>query len=149
MNAAAGDTGAPVGGPSYPRSYRVAATLAMLGLVLGAWHTREPLLQLEWTRNAVLLLAAGVAIVVFGYGHILRSRTVLRGDAIEHGWLWTERIEWRDVTQVHLLHWPALAWLIAPRLVLRANGIGRRRIPLADPQLLHRVRDRVFGAPEA
>ncbi len=145
MSGPASDPDAPVGGPSYPRSYRVASTLAMLGLVLGAWLTREPLLQIEWTRNAVLFLIAGVAIVAFGYGHILRSRTVLRGDAIEHGWLWTERIAWRHVTQAHLVHWPTLAWLIAPRLMLRAEGVGRRRIPLADPQALQRVRERLGG----
>jgi hypothetical protein len=136
---------AAVGGPSYPRSYRVAATLAVLGIAAGAWATREPLLRLEWTRGALLLMLGGIAIVAAGYGHILRSRTVLRGDAIEHGWLWVERIAWRDVTQVHLLHWPALAWLIAPRLVLRAQGIGRRRVPLADARVLARVRARLNG----
>jgi hypothetical protein len=135
----------PVGGPSYPRSYRVAATLVVLGLLAGAWAARGALLQLEWSPDALLMLAGGVLVVASGYGHLLRSRTVLRGDTIEHGWLWVERIAWRDVTQVHLLHWPALAWLIAPRLVLRAQGIGRRRVPLADARALARVRARLNG----
>jgi len=139
---------APVGGPSFPRSYRIAATLMVLALLLGAWVTRETLLRIDWDRGALGLLLVGAGIVLYGYGHILRSRTVMRGEAIEHGWLWTERIEWRDITQVHLLHWPALAWLVAPRLVLRAQGIGRRRIPMADPRLLRRVRERVYGGAE-
>lgn len=134
-----------VGGPSYPLSYRVAATLVVLGLVCGLWQMREPVLALPWSRGSLALAGGAVALLLMGWGHLLRSRTVLRGDTIEHGWLWTERIDWRDVSQVQLLHWPSLAWLIAPRLTVRARGRGRHRIPLADPQVLARVRELVYG----
>lgn len=144
MSAAPTEEGA-VGGPSYPLSYRVAATLALAGLALSAWRMREALLAFEWGGEARVFVAAAVALVLAGYGHLMRSRTVVRGDAIEHGWLWTDRVAWCDVSQVHLLHWPALAWLIAPRLMLRARGRQRLRIPLADPEALRRVRAIAFG----
>lgn len=135
-------------GASYPLSYRIAATLAMLGLVYGAWQTREALAALEWTSSTLLLAAAVSAMVLFGYGQIMRSQTWVHPDAIEHGWLWTERTAWADVSQVHLLHWPALAWLVAPRLMLRSRGRGRQRIPLSDPSSLRRVREMVIGVPD-
>lgn len=132
-------------GASYPLSYRIAATLAILGLVYGAWQTREALAALEWSSSTLLLVAAVAGMVLFGYGQIMRSQTWVHPDAIEHGWLWTERTAWADVSQVHLLHWPALAWLIAPRLMVRARGKGRQRIPLSDPSSLKRVREMAIG----
>lgn len=146
------DTAAPagdgaVGGPSYPLSYRIAATLALVALALSAWRLREALLALPWGGEARVFAATAVALVLAGYGHLMGSRTVVGGDAIEHGWLWTDRVPWRDVSQVQLLYWPALAWLIAPRLMLRARGRQRLRIPVADPAALRRVRAMVFGPP--
>jgi hypothetical protein len=134
---------AAVGGPSYPLSYRIFASLVVLGLLAGAWHTRQALLGMGWSDGGLAMGCAAAALVLLGWGHLLGSRTVLRAEAVEHGWLWTERIEWREVTQAQLLHWPALAWLVAPRLLLRAGSRGRRRIPLADPQALQRVRERL------
>lgn len=134
---------AAIGGPSYPLSYRLFASLVVLGLAGGTWHTREALLGMSGSDGSLAMGSAAVALVLLGWGHLLRSRTVLHAEAVEHGWLWTERIEWREVTQAQLLHWPALAWLVAPRLLLRAGPRGRRRIPLADPRALQRVRERL------
>lgn len=134
--------------PSYPISYRIAATGVVLGLALGAWHTRSKLLQLTWSDTMTLFVVAALVTVLMGYGHIVGSRTTVHEDAIEHGWLWTERIAWSDVLQVQLLHWPALAWLVAPRLVVRARGRGRLRIPLAESNSLLRVRQMVFATAD-
>jgi hypothetical protein len=131
--------------PSYPLSYRIAATCVVLGLALGAWQTRGTLLQLTWSDTMRLFVVASLVMVLMGYGHIVGSRTTVHEDAIENGWLWTERIAWSDVMQVQLLHWPALAWLVAPRLMVRARGRGRLRIPLAEPHSLLMVRQMVFG----
>ncbi|MBL0917063.1 MAG: hypothetical protein IBJ14_00025 [Hydrogenophaga sp.] len=132
-------------GASYPWSYRAAAALTVPGLALGAWLTRNELAALHWNASGLLLVAAVVALVVMGSGHILFSRTALRDRVIEHGWLWIDRIDWRDVSQVQLLHWPALAWVVAPRLTVRARGRGRHRIPMADARTLQLVRGLVFG----
>jgi hypothetical protein len=140
---------APLRGPSYPLSYRVFATLAMLSLVAGGWLMRDTLAALEWSPAGLVFVAVAGVVVLVGYARILRSETTVTDDAIEHGWLFTERTEWSEVTHVQLLHWPALAWLVAPRLMVRARGKpNRHRIPLADPLSLQRVRAMVYRPSE-
>ena len=135
-----------VWGPSFPVLVKALATVLMVALVgvgasvlLGAPEARPPAAS-EWG-----FVLAGVAVVAAGYWGILTSRTGFDGECIEQTWLWRKKVRIAEISQVKLIHVPALSWLIAPRLVVRTGGITVTTFHAADPAVLQAFRRLAYG----
>lgn len=121
----------PASVPAFSRSFRWLAWLMLAAL--GYWMVRSPegvgSPAAQWGLMAWGLMAATV-------WAIERSRTRLDSEELVQTWLWTKRMQVRELAYARLIRWAPLDWLIAPRLYLR-NLSGRFTvIYCADPLLL-------------
>ncbi len=134
-----------VEGPSFSIALKLLASLSMLALAAaganmvaqGAWSQME--------RSSQWLVGAAMFILVAAYGGILTGRTSIDGQRIKQTGLWDKEVRLADLTQVKLIAVPGLAWLIAPRLVVRAGGLSMTTFHVADKQVLAAVRRLAYG----
>ncbi len=132
-------------GPSFSVSLKGLASLSMLALAAaganmvaqGAWSQMDG--SSQW------LVGAAMLILVAAYGGILTGRTSIDGQRIRQTGLWAKEVRLADVTQVKLIAVPGLAWLIAPRLVVRAGGLSMTTFHVADQHVLAAVRRLAYG----
>lgn len=136
---------APVEGPSFPLAVKVLATALVLGLGVLGWQSLalEPWQHLKGPAGWFLL--AAVLVIVSGYWGILTSRTRIDERCIRQTWLWPKEVALADITQVKLLHIPALAWLVAPRLVVRSGTLQLTTFHAADPRVLAALQLLAYG----
>jgi hypothetical protein len=123
-------------GPSYPRTVKALAT-GMVAAVAGMAATQLPLLVAGGlTAGPTLLAIAGGLMLAGSYLGLMRSTTAIDGRSIEQrGWS-TRSVELRQVVQVKLIRVRGLEWLITPRLLVRAGGVGQKSFSTADPLVL-------------
>lgn len=115
---------------AYSLPLKIVATLFVGALVFAAWRAAGDLASAAWTAPAKASLAVlGIGVAV-GYGWILGSRTSIDATHITQTWLWPKHVRLADITQAKLVYLPALSWIIAPRLVVRARG---RRTAMVFP----------------
>ena len=115
---------------AYSLPLKIVATLFVGALVFAAWRAAGDLASAAWTAPAKASLAAlGIGVAV-GYGWILGSRTSIDATHITQTWLWPKHVRLADITQAKLVYLPALSWVVAPRLVVRARG---RRAAMVFP----------------
>lgn len=123
-------------------SYSVPAKLiatVLVGLVaVTAWRAWDQLLapELLWQRLALLGACAWLGLCLLS---IYRARTTVDGNGIAQSGLWSRRVVFTQITHVKLVHVPVLAWLIAPRLVVKLKGGGTATFHAADVRLLRQV----------
>lgn len=137
------EEGGTLESPAFPRLPRLLAVALIVLLVLAALRAAPQLLSAQWTGSGLaLLLGAGLTIGWLGYW-IVFSTTRLQGPALQQTWLWTKRTRVEDVAQLKLVHVPGLAWLVAPRLLVRQRGGAVLWFQAADVQLLQAFAERV------
>ena len=68
------------------------------------------------------LLITGLGVLVIVTFWVWRSRTEVTPGFIRQTWIWPKRVNWADVSHAKMIYVPCLAWLIAPRLVLRSGA---------------------------
>ena len=138
----------PVEGRSFPRAIQVLATLALIAMLLSAWRARAALATMTLPSEVLLLAGLAAVVVLWSYLNILFSTTRISNDAISQGWLWRTSVQLRDIAQVKLLRFKPLDFLVAPRLVVRAGGLGNTTFHMADPAVLAVVDLLVHGQAE-
>lgn len=106
-----------VEGPAFSRCFQTLATLLVGGCI--GWVIRL------WQRDAItygpglVWVAAGLALMVWTWVCVLRSRTTVSAQALEQRWIWDKRLPLADLAYCKVLRVPGLDWLVAPRLYAR------------------------------
>ena len=134
-----------VEGPSFSTSLKVLATLAMLALAAGGWNVVAQGAWGQMDRSSQLVIGAAMLVIAAAYGGILTSHTSIDGQRISQSGLWNKEVRLADLTQVKLIAVPGLAWLIAPRLVVRDGGLLLTTFHVADKRVLAAVRRLAYG----
>lgn len=130
-------------GPSYHPAQKALATLIVVALMSFAVRIWPQLMQLDAMGKAMLGIAV-LAVLATWFG-MLGSRTRIDGETICQRGLWTKEVRLAEITRLQLIHVRGLAWLIAPRLVVRTGGLTRQVFPAADPRVLDAFRALAFG----
>lgn len=132
-------------GPSFSRPMKVLATLMIAAPAVAGWSALEPGAWSRLDRDVQWIALALAVFVLLGYWNILTSRTGIDGRSIHQRSLWTREVPLASITQVKLIHVPALSWLIAPRLVVRTGGISVTTFHAADPAVIQAFRRLAYG----
>lgn len=105
-------------GPAYSPAFKLLATALVGGA--GAW------MALLWQRGALaghdrlaLWFLAALAMMLYTWWCMLRSVTSLDAGQIRQSWVWTKKMELRELAYVRVLRVRGLEWLIAPRIYAR------------------------------
>lgn len=122
--------------PAYPKAARWLAGLTVAAFAFGLVGVREQLAAVSWSGMGVaMFVIAAIAIVWMGYW-ILRSRTRLDGETLHQTWLWDKRATVDEVAQLRMVHWPLMAWIVAPRLFVRLRNGAMLWFQSSDASLL-------------
>jgi hypothetical protein len=128
---------ARVEGAAFPIAVKLLSSALVAFMLYWGLQAREQLAGARWQTSAALLVAAALALVLWCLSWIWRSRSWVDADGVGQSWLWNKRVLWRDVASARLVGSPALAWLMAPRLLVRARGsAGVMVFHCADRQVM-------------
>jgi hypothetical protein len=122
--------------PAFSIAFKALATLIVaLGAAWLASLWRAGALGTGSSSGLVWLLS-GLALMLYTWWHILRSRTRLDETALYQSWVWDKKLELRELAYCKLIRVRGLDWLIAPRLYARTL-LGKFAVFYAtDPVLL-------------
>ena len=134
-------------GPSFPTASKWLATALVAGLLVWTVRVAEELARAELGWGGFVFLGAVFIVIGASYWAMLSSRTSIDATHIRQTWLYTKQVAIADITQVKLIHVPLLSWLIAPRMVVRAKGLGLFTFHAAAPEVLHVFGVLAHGAP--
>jgi hypothetical protein len=132
-------------GSSFSIPLKLIASTLMLALAIGAGLL---LAQGVWERldnSTRLLLGMATLVIAASYLGILFGRTSIDGHCIRQTGLWSREVRLAEITQVKLIDFPALRWLISPRLVVRCGGISVVTFHVADPRVRSACRKLIYG----
>jgi len=110
-------------GPAFTALIKLLASVLVGALIV--WGARASRLM-DWqafSLSAGLVWGAALAIVLVVYYWILKSRTSIKNGVIEQTWVWKKQVQIAEIRQAKFIYFPALTWLIAPRLVVRVGPI--------------------------
>ncbi len=126
-------------GPSFPPLVKLMASALVLALLVSGARVAGTLARADIGWQTRLMLLAGVVFVLVSYAAMMRSRTGISATHVHQRGLWTKRAALADITHAKLIHLPRLAWLVSPRLMVRAKGRGVLTFFTADPAVLARM----------
>jgi hypothetical protein len=127
--------GAPIAGAAYSVPFRILAGGIVAGATVWAvalwWAGKVPL-----HSSTALWFLAALAMMIWTGCSIVRSVTTIAGDELRQTWMWTKRMELRELAYGRLIRVRGLEWLIAPRLYVRTL-LGKFAVfYLSDPRLV-------------
>ena len=132
-------------GPAFPLAVKALATLVVLGLLVAAVRAADRLLATTWSAAAAAFMLAALGVVGLCYYWILASRTSIDATTIRQTWIWNKQVAIAEIRDVRFIYLPHLAWLVAPRLVVRAQGAVMLTFHAADREVLRRFATLRFG----
>lgn len=137
----------PLEGPAFPPLVKALALLLVAAMVAWGIRVADQLMGVDWTVSGALVVAIALVMVLWCASWIMRSRTSVDGTHIRQSWMWDKEVAVADVTQARLVGVPGLAWLVAPRLVVRARGRGLLVFHAADRRVLSAFARLCLGGP--
>jgi hypothetical protein len=140
-----GADGDCIEGTSFPLAVKVLASVLVGALLVAAARALRGEGAADMPPEGLWFLLAALVVVVATWVAMLRSRTSISGTHIRQRWLWRKEVRIADISRVKLIHVPGLAWLIAPRLVVRAGGPALYTFHCADERVLNAFRALAFG----
>jgi hypothetical protein len=127
--------GAPLSGAAYSLPFRALTTAIVGGAA--AW------LVLLWAGGRVgahgslaMWFAAALAMMLYTWWCIVRSQTTIDAGELRQTWIWTKRMELRELAYARLIRVRGFDWLIAPRLYVRTLTGKFNVFYAAEPQLV-------------
>jgi len=123
-------------GPAFPMLVKVLASVLVLGLLAAAWRVAMDTSQAAWPGPTWAFILATMLLIGYCHYWILFSRTRIDNLTISQTWMWRKRVALADITQAKFIYLPYLAWLMAPRLVLRVRGRGVVVFHAAQPGVM-------------
>lgn len=133
-------------GPAFPILVKALATLTVGALLAFGLSSAELLVAVPWSIPAALFMTATLGVICVCYCWILVSTTSIDGSNIRQSWIWDKQVALADIRDVKFIYLPHLAWLIAPRLVVRARGGVLYTFHATDREVLQRFAALRFGA---
>ena len=125
-----------VEGPAFTGGVkRLAGVLVAAVLVAGA-RALHRLVAQRAAWPTLLFLGLATACVVAAYVAMLRSRTRVDTTHIRQTGLADREVALADIRQIKLVYLPGLAWLVAPRLVVKTGLPGSQVFHAGDAALL-------------
>lgn len=124
-------------GPAFSWLIKALATLLIAAIAAKGVQVNH---QIDWLNLSAPVLLFGAAagfIVATGYWSILTSRTSINATHIRQSGLWNKEVVIAQIAQIKLIHYRSIAWLITPRLLVRAGGFGTQTFYCADLRVLH------------
>jgi hypothetical protein len=103
---------------AYSAAFKVLATLIVFGTagwLLLLWQGGK----LGAGSSLATWFLAGLAMMLYTWWCIVRSVTTLDGEQLRQTWVWTKKMDLRELAYGRLLRVRGLEWLIAPRLYVR------------------------------
>lgn len=120
---------------AYSVPFRVLATLLVFGSAL--W------MALLWrsgklgTDSAMgMWFLAAIAMMLYTWWCIVRSVTTLDAERLEQSWIWTKRMDVRELAYARVVRVRGLDWLVAPRLYARTLAGKFAVFYAADPAMV-------------
>ena len=121
-----------VEGPAFPMLIKIVATLFVAAIVLSGMPALQEMQWSELTNTAAFVWGCAALVTGLVYFWMLKSRTSIRDGVIEQTWIWNKRIAIDQIRQAKFIYVPHMAWLIAPRLVVR-SGVSTTIFYAAEP----------------
>ena len=123
-------------GPAFPWLVKGLSCLLVLSLLAAAWRLAMDTPWSTWPGPTWVFILAAMGLIGYCQYWILFSRTRIDNLALCQTWMWRKRIALADITQAKFIYLPYLAWLSAPRLVLRVRGHGVVVFHAAQPSVM-------------
>lgn len=141
------ETPASFEGPAFTKGVKLLASVLMAGLVVYGIKALPAFFGKGISWDLTLLILLALTFIVVCFVAMLRSRTRIDATHIEQTWISNKRVAIADITQVKLIYVPGLAWLIAPRLIVKTRRPGSTVFHTADPQVLAAFAMLAHGRP--
>jgi hypothetical protein len=128
--------GDAIEGPAFTATFKVlvsAVVFGSAGWLVHLWMDGKV------SGGAVSILSwflAGLAMMVYTWWWVVRSRTRLDAQGLYQTWVWNKKMELRELAYGKLIRVPGLDWLIAPRLYVRTLMGKFAVFHAADPRML-------------
>lgn len=136
-------------GPAFPVVVRCLVTALTLWVFAAGWRVVDQPVIREASGAAKGLVVAGLGVLLIVTFWVWRSRTTVTPTEIRQTWIWSKRVAWTDVSHAKMIYVPYLAWLVAPRLIVRSGAAGMVTVfHAADHEVLHTFTHYAL-APEA
>jgi hypothetical protein len=107
-------TASVLSGPAFSKPFKGLAIALCGGLII--WSVTLPF---DFFSKSGLWILAVHAMILYTVWHIQTSVTTLDETQIKQTWIWDKSMQISDMAFVKIIHVPALAWLIAPRIYAR------------------------------
>ena len=125
-------------GAAFPLAVKVLASVLVAALIFWGIQAFDQLTGAGWSTPAALFIGVTLGVIALCYYWILRSRTAIDASGIRQSWMWPKEVALADITQAKFIYVPYMHWLIAPRLIVRAQGRGLFVFHAADQRVLQR-----------
>jgi hypothetical protein len=105
-------------GPAYSRTFRLLATLLVFGAcawLAMLWYAGK----LQLSSSLGLWFLAAAAMMLYTWFCIVSGVTTLDEAQLQQTWMWSRKMELRDLAYARVIRVRGLEWLIAPRIYLR------------------------------
>jgi hypothetical protein len=127
-----------VEGRSFTRCSQCLACLMMLGVLWQGWLALNQPGSEPLDRTTSVLLGLGLLSLLACLAFILTSRTRIDDTHISQTGIWSRKVPIAKISQLKMIHVPRLAWLIAPRLVVRTGLTGWYVFHAAEDPVIQR-----------
>lgn len=117
------DTTPQAEGAAFPVVVRCLVTALTAWVFVAGWRVIDAPVIAQAPLAAKGLVVAGLAVLLIVTFWVWRSRTTVTPVEIRQTWIWSKRVAWADVSHAKMIYVPYLAWIVAPRLVVR-SGVG-------------------------
>ncbi|KQT08708.1 hypothetical protein [Ramlibacter sp. Leaf400] len=125
-----------VEGTAFSLPFKLLATVLVAGCI--GWAARlwlQGRLGAQFSVNHAWF-AAALVMMAWTWWAVVRSVTRIGADELRQTWVWTKRMELRELAFGKLIRVRGLEWLVAPRLYVRTLGGKFAVFYVADRQLL-------------
>lgn len=131
--------------PAYPPVLQAMAVVITAGLTGLALWSLPALRTAQWSNSSLLTYGLAAALIAWVTWWMVKGRTRLQGDELTQTWMWDKRVHARDVTTFKIVHLPALAQVMAPRLMVRRRNGSVSWFHASDAQMLMTFANRVVA----
>ena len=134
-------------GPAFPPLVKAIAALLVGAIVVSGARSVDVLFAARDRWPLLLFALLLVALAVWCFGWMLKSRTRISATHIHQSWWQDKQVAIADITQTKLILVPGLTWLIAPRLIVRTRSPGSIVFHAAEPRLIAAFARLSLGLP--
>lgn len=125
---------------AYPPLVRKLAVVIVLALAAFAVWSLPALKEADWNFTSLSTFALAAVLIGWVGWWMVFSRTRLQesagGSALVQTWLWDKQVKAHEVATFKIVHWPWLAFIVSPRMLVRRRNGSITWIHCADPALL-------------